>query len=385
MYNISAHSLRDAGLQQGRLAGARIRGWLASPEMAGLVNYTMAEGSAAFKALKADNSAFSPLLVGELEGLAEGAGVPLDSIWTATMINELESLRTYPPGTTKPRRAGHCSDLYAHDPAAGHIAHGHNEDWPGVVREYWYLASYTALPGADFSSCAGVVYPGGLIGWAASWNEHGVYLTQNSLFPTRNRAGGLCSAFAQRAALCGVGGTGRSPTTLDGLIAGLKPKPGGGWSSAASLNVVSLSEGRMANVEVHLQRGDAYEVARNYSHFNMFKHLEVGEADTPEPSTLHRQARVDALPAVRNADDIAARLSDHEDPDYPIYRNMTLHTLIVDGSSGRLRGWCCGTAAHSGAPPMYDWHVPSFFAPSPSPSPSPSPPSPQSVEVEAAA
>ena len=119
----------------------------------------------------------------------------LDLIWVATMINELESLRAFPPGnatatttalaaattlaaagpqqsvpaatmaslTGKP--AGHCSDLFAR-PRGGGGGHGHNEDWPGPIRAFWFFASYTALPGADFSSCAGVVYPGGLIGWA---------------------------------------------------------------------------------------------------------------------------------------------------------------------------------------------------------------------------
>ena len=299
------------------------------------------------------------------------------------MINELESLRAFPPGvnataggphpaattslTGKP--AGHCSDLFAR-PRGGGGGHGHNEDWPGPVRGYWYLASYTALPGADFSSCAGVVYPGGLIGWAASWNEHGLYLTMNSLFPTVNRAGGLASAFAQRAALCGLGGAGRSPTRLDvlttrlfhGLTAPLEPAGAGrGWSSAASLNLVGLAEGRMANMEVHLDRASTYEVGANYSHFNMFKHLEAGVADEPGPSTLHRQARVDALPALRSLADVASRLSDVADVAYPIYRNMTLHSLLLDARSGRLRGWCCGSAAASGNPPTYDWHLPSFF------------------------
>ena len=105
--------------------------------------------------------------------------MPLDLIWVATMINELESLRAFPPGnataatttlaagpqqigagspqigagpqqsapaatvaslTGKP--AGHCSDISAR-PRAGGGGHGHNEDWPGPIRAYWYLASYT--------------------------------------------------------------------------------------------------------------------------------------------------------------------------------------------------------------------------------------------------
>ena len=125
------------------------------------------------------------------------------------------------------------------------------------------------------------------------------------------------------------------------------------------------------------------QVGANYSHFNMFKLLEVGLADEPGPSTLHRlanpnpkpnpnpspdpnltlhrQARVDALPVPRSLADVATRLSDVSDAAYPIYRNMTLHSLLLDARSGRLRGWCCGSAPASGDPPAYDWHLPSFF------------------------
>ena len=76
MYNISAVSLRDAGLQQGRLAKERIRGWLGTTEMTELAEYAIkGEGRAAFQQLKADNTRFAPLLVGELEGVAGGAEV----------------------------------------------------------------------------------------------------------------------------------------------------------------------------------------------------------------------------------------------------------------------------------------------------------------------
>ena len=74
MYNISAVSLRDAGLQQGRLAKERIRGWLGTTEMTELAEYAITgEGRAAFRQLKADNTRFAPLLVTELEGVASGA------------------------------------------------------------------------------------------------------------------------------------------------------------------------------------------------------------------------------------------------------------------------------------------------------------------------
>ena len=57
MYRIRASSLYDAGLQQGQLARDRIRGWLASPEMTALLNYTVTDGASVFAELKETNTA----------------------------------------------------------------------------------------------------------------------------------------------------------------------------------------------------------------------------------------------------------------------------------------------------------------------------------------
>ena len=93
----------------------------------------------------------------------------------------------------------------------------------------------------------------------------------------------------------------------------------------------------------------------------VYKELEVGIADVPEPSTVHRQARIDALPPARDADDIRGILSDHADPVLPIYRTMTLATLVLDGLTGKLRVWCCGTSATDGKP-VFEWDLLHFFA-----------------------
>merc|ERR1712083_1226506 len=118
----------------------------------------------------------------------------------------------------------------------------------------------------------------------------------------------------------------------------------GGWSSGASVNLIDLRAQRMASVEVHMKRLSVFEVtesrqllAANYSHFNMYKHMEspMGPLDNFRPSTVHRQARVDALPPPKEKDDIIQLLSDTKDRKYPIFRNMTLATLILDANTGR--------------------------------------------------
>jgi hypothetical protein len=369
MYHIKASSLYDAGLQQGKLASSRIQGWLSSPEMVSLLNYSATAGRDAFQAIKRDNTAAYPALVKELEGLSAGSGVPLDTIWVSTLILELESLRSYPPGG-----ADHCSDLYA-VPEAGvsqGFAHGHNEDWPGPIHDFWYWLSITRRIDGDgggsgggitrLASCAGLAYPGALIGWAPSWNDRGMYLTQNSLFPRNSKRGGLASSFVQREALCGAAGG----DSLDAVVDALSPSRVGGWAQAASVNIVDLNQKRMANVEIYEGRHAVYEVtkapgaASNYSHFNHFKELGGVEEDGKRKSSAHRQARLDELPPSRTVGDIARRLSDRADEAYPIFRNMTLTSILLNGDDGALHAWCCGHRPVD-APPAYRWNLLDFF------------------------
>ena len=152
-----------------------------------------------------------------------------------------------------------------------------------------YFVAYTAVdgPGVELIDCAGLVYPGSLMGWAPTWNAQGTYLTQNSLFPLKTRAGGLGSAFVQRDAICGAAprGTRRG---IDHVLGGLRR---GGWSSGASLNIVDLHERRMANLETHLDAHATYELpaaAGNYSHMNSACTLQ--RAHTP-PRSLRARPR----------------------------------------------------------------------------------------------
>lgn len=360
LYKVNAATHLDAGRQHGAAAKARIRGWLATEEMIGLLNFTRGAGRDALENMKRDNTKFSPKLAEELRGIAEGAAVPVDQIWAANMINEIEALM---PSSARRDLVGHCSDVYA-VPAGGTragFAQGHNEDWPGPVHLYWYFLSINSTSDEDgLSSCGGMIYPGGMPGWASSWNANGMWLTQNSLFPARSRRAGLSSAFVQRQAICGPDG---GASSLQDVVDGLST---GGWAQAASVNIVDMNARRMANVEVYEDRIGMHEVTlqpagpSNYSHFNHFKEIQSVEEDGHRTSSRHRQARLDSLPAPTSADDIAMRLSDTHDAAYPIYRQMTLATLVLDGAARSLRVWCCGHSAESG-PPAFKWDLSSFF------------------------
>lgn len=251
-----------------------------------------------------------------------------------------------------------CSDEYVVSSAgydAG-FAHGHNDDWSAIARQFWYFLSVSAAPGSsDVTTCAGVAYPGSLPGWSPTWNPHGMYSTQNTLLPRRSRAGGLACGLAQRRAICPA-------RSMAEAVAGLTV---GGWSDGASMNVVDLKGKRMANVELWEDSHSVQEVTStmgNYSHFNEYKHLSTSRGKPVDDPVRFardlRQSVVDALPPPRSEVDIMARLSNPQ----VFSQAGTLVTLILNGTTGRLRVWCCGVSPSSDPHnPIYTWDLFSFF------------------------
>jgi len=353
LFNISATSHYDAGLQHGRLAASRIKAWFSSTaEMRNLRRFIRGPGRADFERLKADNARLYPRYADEIRGISEGSGVPLDMVWAVNMINELESL------AQEKEKGEHCTDVFAvPDGGFGQgFTHGHNEDWGD--NKFWYFVRYTATPGGDYPSCAGMCYPGGMVGWSPAWNPYGMYLTQNTLSPLNTRPHGLASMFAQREAICGPSGS----RGLDAVVAKLTEQ---GWSSGASVNLVDINARRMANVEVDKDEHSVFEVkgpsvglAANATHFNSYKHLKTPQ--TESTSTEVRQARADSLPAPRKQSDVMELLSDTLNTPNRIFNQNTLSTMVLDGPSGNLNVWCCGISPKAG-PPVYRWNLRHFF------------------------
>ena len=81
-----------------------------------------------------------------------------------------------------------------------------------------------------------------------------------------------------------------------------------------------------------------------------FAKLLGGEASQAHAaSSLHRQARFDALPAPRGREDVARLLSDEGDEEYPVFREMTLASLVLDASR------TTDPSAVDGAPLEFAW------------------------------
>ena len=133
-----------------------------------------------------------------------------------------------------------------------------------------------------------------------------------------------------------------------------------GWSSGVSMNLVDLHAQQMSNLEIWEDEHAVFDVVTNFSHVNMYKQQGFeGVLDGVEPSSVHRQRRLDEMSVPHTARDISIRLGDTEDTQLPIYRNGTLTTLVLDGISGELYIW--ENSNPKDTKPARVWNLTSFF------------------------
>lgn len=88
-----------------------------------------------------------------------------------------------------------------------------------------------------------------------------------------------------------------------------------------SANLASLYDGTdtMLNLEVSAEAHSVFVVTDHYYHFNMYRHLNVSQE--VDESTVHREARAEAMPAAETMSGALQILGDTADKAYPIYRN----------------------------------------------------------------
>ena len=129
------------------------------------------------------------------------------------------------------------------------------------------------------------------------------------------------------------------------------------------MNIVDARNGgrRMINVEVHESKFSIYEIHGNYTHENMYKHTDmldgIGKFDA---SSFYRQRALDAFHRPSQCKDIQSMLSDRRDKNYPVFRNITLTTMILDTKTLHLHVWCCGQTA-AAYDPVYSWNLSSWL------------------------
>jgi hypothetical protein len=251
----------------------------------------------------------------EIEGIAEGAGRPFEEIF---LINLRGEFRSY----TKAKPDQGCSTISVLTDQVA--AFGHNEDGSEYFRENAYVveASVTGKP-----SFRAFSYPGFLCGNAFGFNSEGICFCNNDVRPQKVQAG-IGRHFMARSLF--------EATSIDDAIERVTPQ-----MRAAGFNytVGSVKERRIVNVAVSPSNHSITEIDGVDYRANHYTDLD-GIAQVIGTSS---QVRVDRAQGLlyqldpSNKTDLLEILSDHDNPEYPIFRNgnppddiATLCTCLFD-------------------------------------------------------
>ncbi len=187
-------SYREIGRQVGEAVRAQIRASLAFfadnfVAMSGGLEFGAAELEAAAYLRYA--RAFTPHAVEELEGMAEGAGVPASALLVPNCGEEFTS--SEPVVGAQPLSPG-CTAVAVVSAGGRHIV-GHNMDWYVIDAPNNVLFDLTVPDGTRLLAFAGAAYLP-IVGL----NSHGLGNVSNSLCSTDNRLG-IPNVFVRRATM----------------------------------------------------------------------------------------------------------------------------------------------------------------------------------------
>ncbi|MGD8270569.1 MAG: C45 family autoproteolytic acyltransferase/hydrolase [Desulfobacterales bacterium] len=143
-------------------------------------------GRAHYQYLVALHRGRFPEFFSELEGMAEGAGVPFEKLFVINLRGEYQRYAT-------DGDEGGCSTCSLLSPATA--AFGHNEDGLALYRNQTYLVR--ARP-QDKPAFTAFCYPGFLPGNAIGFNDAGICFAANNVQPCRSIRG-FSSSLSQSA------------------------------------------------------------------------------------------------------------------------------------------------------------------------------------------
>lgn len=346
----------ECGRQVGQQMRDPIRAAIADTENDDLFRYLeTSEGKDMYNAMFTANQNAYPAIAEEYEGMAVGAGLAPKQIFVAALSNELASFAAA-AGFATPR-AKMCTDY--HVMAPGVRAWGHNEDEEPQWLNRTFLVEARGPAGFRYT---GFTYAPNVVGWAWGFNSHGLAQSVNAIFPL-NVTVGVGVNFLARDVL-------NARSLDDAIHRACTPK----LASGMHFNLGSLHE---KNRQVMLETSPLGCNVRELSpppangpptianHTNCYVSEEFSGLDggcQRFNSSVHRMARISALPPATSVMDVRAVLSDTEDPQYPIHRDdvapdfcETLNTVVFDAESELVLVWGRIAATSSRALRAYNW------------------------------
>ena len=281
-------------------------------------------GSDRLEALKAATLRAFPRHMREIEGIAHGAGLPVDEIFLWNCRGDLRDPDSALDDT------GCTTVLLPGEPAVI----GHNEDGGEALAGLCFLCEAEPDEGPGFTAFC---YPGMLPGHAFGVNELGLVQTINNIRP-HDLTVGVPRHVISRAVL--------DCRDLDQAVALLQRT-----DRAAGFHHALGQAGRLLSVEAPASGCTVVEAQRPMAHANhLISGAYDGLAQDCQPSSVARQARADILIAAGalEAGDPFAVLYDRENAALPILR---------DGNEAGNDGYTLATALYKITAGAVDWSV----------------------------
>jgi len=195
----------------------------------------------------------APDLVEEIEGIAEGAGVPFEKVWFLNCFDEAAGYWLY-----RNRNLGRACTTFAatgHSTTDGTTYTGQSWD----INEWYESILLRIAPGDDEPGALIYTHPGVVGGMGM--NTNGIALVWNSLQST-DQHGGVPVPFLVRLAL-------RQSKLSDAITACLRPV------RAIGFNFILGASFGATNIEASASRQHATYIARHFAHGNHYEAQEL--------------------------------------------------------------------------------------------------------------
>lgn len=264
-----------------------------------------------------------PQFVAELRGIAEGAAVPFEEVWTLNCYEGLTDVRQQVWG---------CTSLAVRDDytANGHVLIAHNEDWSSVDKDNAYLVHAVPDDGPPF---IGMTYGPLLVN--IGLNAEGIAVAIDSVYPVDGRVGIpriLCSRAVLQARTIGQAIRACVVKLRAGGYAYLLGDSNGELycveSSATTHDLIYGEDGWLAHTNCYLSpKMKLLEEPGTYSSAN----VRLNRARRLLRSQLGAVTVESLQQILRDHVNFPRSICVHEDPNEPPHeREMTLVSLVMD-------------------------------------------------------
>ncbi|XP_049884915.1 uncharacterized protein LOC126379941 isoform X2 [Pectinophora gossypiella] len=317
----------DVGFDVGRTFAALIRSFVSSyGNLRGFEReYKSPAGRAAYERTLANMRRRHPYYVREMQGIADGSGVPFQQLFLLQMDDLIGNIND----VHVPRNdTGGCSSIGLLTPHGAVL--GHTEDAFAETLNHFYIVSAHVIPtpedaaaGAVEERFASLCYAGHLPGYTMGYNENGLVFSINTLSPMVLKPGNTPRTFITRALLASKNlSDAKRVLTDEGL----------GVGNGFSVNMVWSEEGgarALYNVEVapDLAHDRSLINVHRYEteplvHCNLYQRLQVKEVIGPIiDSSKERLRTIHAhAPPLARAD-IADVLSDDSGTTFQVFQH----------------------------------------------------------------